>query len=80
MHRQIRQKPRTLIPSSLLVRVLRSGPRFNCSGCDARMFVRYSSGLCPHCWNGHTPALHATVQAVSDGMALAGVLDDPFIE
>jgi len=44
------------------------------------MFVRYSSGLCPHCWNGHTPLLHAPVQTVADGMALAGVLDDPFIE
>jgi hypothetical protein len=69
MSREIRQS-RTAIPSTLLAQVLRMGRQFHCSDCDARMFVRHTSGLCPHCLHGR--------QAIDiDELALAGVLDDP---
>jgi hypothetical protein len=34
------------------------GPRYECADCGATMFVRYESGLCPHCFNGQR-AKHA---------------------
>jgi hypothetical protein len=52
-----------------------------CGNCGARMFVRYSSGLCPHCFNGLRELEQAgTVVHVPFERALAGVLDDPSIE
>lgn len=52
-----------------------------CDNCGARMFVRYSSGLCPQCFNGLRELEAAgTVVHVALECALAGVLDDPAIE
>jgi hypothetical protein len=59
----------------------RGGSVHTCSSCGARMFVRYSSGLCPLCFNGlRDPAEAAGAVHVAAERALAGVLDDPAIE
>jgi hypothetical protein len=52
-----------------------------CDNCGARMFVRYSSGLCPLCFNGlrETEAARTVVHVPLERV-LAGVLDDPAIE
>lgn len=73
------------IPSAWIVRGLaQAGSVHSCTRCNARMFVRYASGLCPLCWNGRTPertlAGPELVIHVSAERALAGVLDDPAIE
>ena len=59
----------------------KGGSVHTCDGCGARMFVRYSSGLCPLCFNGlHGSELAGPVVQVPAARALAGVLDDPAIE
>jgi len=62
----------------------KGGSVHKCGECGARMFVRYSSGLCPQCFNGVRPASAAradvVVHHVSMDRVLAGVLDDPSIE
>jgi hypothetical protein len=69
------------IPSAWIVRGLaQAGTVHTCASCDARMFVRYASGLCPLCWNGRGPARPALVTYVAAERALAGVLDDPALE
>ncbi len=59
----------------------KGGSVHTCGSCGARMFVRYSSGLCPLCFNGlrELDEVGAVVH-VSGERALAGVLDDPAIE
>jgi hypothetical protein len=59
----------------------RGGSVHSCVACGARMFVRYSSGLCPLCFNGlsEMPDLGPIVP-VPHERALAGVLDDPSLE
>ena len=59
----------------------KGGSAHTCDNCGARMFVRYSSGLCPLCFNGLRQLEAAgTVVQVPLERALAGVLDDPAIE
>ena len=61
----------------------KGGSVHKCGECGARMFVRYSSGLCPQCFNGVRPARGErpdVVVHVSMDRVLAGVLDDPSIE
>ena len=59
----------------------KGGSEHACDECGAKMFVRYSSGLCPQCFNGLRSARHAgPVVHVPFERALAGVLDDPAIE
>jgi hypothetical protein len=59
----------------------KGGSVHTCDGCGARMFVRYSSGLCPLCFNGlREPLPSGGVVHVPASRALAGVLDDPAIE
>jgi hypothetical protein len=60
----------------------KGGSEHACDECGAKMFVRYSSGLCPQCFNGLRSARHAAgpVVQVPFERALAGVLDDPAIE
>ncbi|MBM4383282.1 MAG: hypothetical protein FJ091_07905 [Deltaproteobacteria bacterium] len=70
-------KRRSLIPSSFVVRALTAqGRRFACTNCGEQMFVRYESGLCPHCYNGRRP-LRGTeaVREVPVNLALAGIDD-----
>jgi hypothetical protein len=82
MARTLPPKRRLLIPSSFLVRALtRGGRRYACRNCREPMFVRYESGLCPHCFNGRRElTLAEPARQVPEGRALAGVLDDPAIE
>lgn len=48
---RVAAKPGSLIDNAWLVRVLASSPHTHgCSECDARMFVRAASGLCPVCF------------------------------
>ena len=70
------------IPSTWVVWGLgKGGSVHTCGECGARMFVRYSSGLCPLCFNGVGEAHEAgPVVHVPIERALAGVLDDPAIE
>jgi hypothetical protein len=71
---------RSLIPSSFVVRALTvQGRRYACTNCGEQMFVRFESGLCPHCYNGRRP-LRGTgsVREVPPALALAGVLDDAY--
>jgi hypothetical protein len=72
----------SIIPSTWIIWSLtHGGSTFWCGGCDAKMFVRYESGLCPLCWNGRTPGHHPEpVIPVPPERALAGVLDDPAVE
>jgi len=50
----IRPKPGLVLSSSHVVRALELyGPRYTCGECGSKMFVRYDSGLCPRCFNGH---------------------------
>ncbi len=60
----------------------KAGSEHACDDCGARMFVRYSSGLCPQCFNGVRPVNAAARVSVHVPYerALAGVLDDPAIE
>ena len=60
----------------------KGGSEHACDECGAKMFVRYSSGLCPQCFNGLSPARHPAgpVVQVPYERVLAGVLDDPAIE
>ena len=83
MPKWIRPKPRLLIPGSFLVRALsQNGPRYACGNCGDRMFVRYASGLCPHCFNGQRPwrGEASPPTEVPHHLALAGVLDDPSLD
>ena len=82
MLKRVPTKKRMVIPSAWLVRALADhGPVHSCRNCGERMFVRYESGLCPLCFNGRrTYNLRDAVHCVSQGNALAGVLDDPSIE
>jgi hypothetical protein len=69
------------IPSAWIVRGLaQAGTVYTCRSCNARMFVRYASGLCPLCWNGRGPERTTLMTHVLAERALAGVLDDPAIE
>jgi hypothetical protein len=70
------------IPSTWVVWGLgKGGSVHTCEDCGARMFVRYSSGLCPLCFNGlGEPKQAGPVVHVPMERALAGVLDDPAIE
>ena len=46
-------KPQLLLSGAFVIRALGLyGSRFECGDCGATMFVRYESGLCPHCFNG----------------------------
>jgi hypothetical protein len=78
----IRPPRRATIHSGFLVQTLRRGGAVHrCINCGERMFVKYASGLCPLCYNGRRELrLEEPVHVVSDGDALAGVLDDPTIE
>jgi len=60
----------------------KGGSEHACEDCGAKMFVKYSSGLCPQCFNGLRSATRnaAPVVHVPCERALAGVLDDPAIE
>jgi hypothetical protein len=59
----------------------KGGSAHTCTSCGARMFVRYSSGLCPLCFNGLRELEEAGHPVhVAAERALAGVLDDPAIE
>jgi len=71
-----------LIHSGFLIQALRRGGAVHhCTSCGERMFVKYASGLCPLCYNGHREQrLDEPVHAAADEMVLAGVLDDPAIE
>jgi hypothetical protein len=70
-------KRRSLIPSSFVVRALTAqGQRFACANCGEQMFVRYESGLCPHCYNGRRPLRGSeTAREVPMSFALAGIDD-----
>ncbi len=39
------------IKSAYLIRALARGEAEHCDACDARMFVKHASGLCPFCLN-----------------------------
>ena len=82
MAKNILPKPRTLIPSSFVVRALaHQGPRFHCGNCGDVMFVRGASGLCPMCFNDRKPWTHLqSKREVAPDLVLAGVLDDPSLE
>ena len=65
------------IPSAWIVRGLaQAGTVHSCKSCNARMFVRYASGLCPLCWNGRGPERLARVTQAAAEQALAVALDD----
>jgi hypothetical protein len=70
-------KRRSLIPSSFVVRALTAqGQRFECENCGEQMFVRYESGLCPHCFNGRRPLRGSDVpRELPNALALAGIDD-----
>lgn len=53
MSKWILAKPHLLLSGAYVIRALGLyGPRYECGDCGATMFVRYESGLCPHCFNG----------------------------
>jgi hypothetical protein len=53
MSKWILSKPQLLLSGAYVIRALGLyGPKFECGDCGATMFVRYESGLCPHCFNG----------------------------
>jgi hypothetical protein len=53
MSKWILAKPQLLLSGAYVIRALGLyGPRYECADCGATMFVRYESGLCPHCFNG----------------------------
>ncbi len=80
--RRIRPTNRATIHCGFLIQALRSdGAVHRCVNCGERMFVKFASGLCPLCYNGRRPLrVEGALQVVRDGLALAGVLDDPGIE
>ncbi len=50
--RILRRAPRNLLSGASIVRALAlAGRRYACRSCGGTMFVRYESGLCPHCYN-----------------------------
>jgi len=52
MAQHIRPKPGLVLSSSHVVRALDlHGPRYHCTGCGSKMFVKSDSGLCPRCFN-----------------------------
>jgi hypothetical protein len=52
MANAILPKPQLLLSGAFVIRALGLfGPRYECGDCGATMFVRYDSGLCPHCFN-----------------------------
>ena len=54
MANSILPKPQLLLSGAFVIRALGLyGPRYECGDCGATMFVRYESGLCPRCFNGH---------------------------
>jgi hypothetical protein len=56
MANPISPKPPLLLSGAYVIRALGlHGPRYECADCGATMFVRYESGLCPHCFNGAKP-------------------------
>jgi hypothetical protein len=67
MARFIRPKPGLVLSSSHVVRALDLyGPRYHCDDCGSKMFVRYESGLCPRCFNGHRVKNEAVSQLLYD--------------
>ena len=64
MTNEILPKPQLLLSGAYLIRALGlHGSRYECADCGATMFVRYESGLCPHCFNGQR-AKHAHTESV----------------
>jgi len=54
MANEILPKPQLLLSGAYVIRALGLyGSRYECGDCGATMFVRYESGLCPLCFNGH---------------------------
>ena len=54
MANSILPKPQLLLSGAFVIRALGLyGARYECGDCGATMFVRYDSGLCPRCFNGH---------------------------
>jgi len=52
MANDILPKPQLLLSGAFVIRALGLyGPRYECGDCGATMFVKYESGLCPHCFN-----------------------------
>jgi hypothetical protein len=44
------------ISGAILVRILANHASYHrCDRCGEKMFVKYASGLCPLCFNGHEP-------------------------
>jgi hypothetical protein len=53
MANRILPKSPLLLSGAYVIRALGLyGSRYECLDCGATMFVRYESGLCPHCFNG----------------------------
>jgi hypothetical protein len=64
MANEILPKPQLLLSGAYLIRALGlHGSRYECADCGATMFVRYESGLCPHCFNGQRQK-HAHTESV----------------
>jgi hypothetical protein len=67
MDKFIRPKPGLVLSSSHVVRALDLyGTRYHCDGCGSKMFVRYESGLCPRCYNGHRAKHEVVSQLLYD--------------
>jgi hypothetical protein len=63
----VKPKPGLVLSSTHVVRALDVyGKRYQCDSCDAKMFVRYESGLCPRCYNGHKSKNEAVSQVLYD--------------
>ncbi len=76
-HRVLRKGPRTVLPSSFLIKALAvQGRRYECDNCGDTMFVRYESGLCPLCYNGRRSPGDLPLRALPEHLALAGLPDD----
>jgi hypothetical protein len=63
----VKPKPGLVLSSTHVVRALDIyGKRYRCDSCNAKMFVRYASGLCPRCYNGHTSKDETVSQVLYD--------------
>jgi hypothetical protein len=71
MWHHILPRPGLVLSSAHVVRALDLyGPRFECGGCGAKMFVRYESKLCPRCYNGQrSEHAHEVVSEVLGDLA-----------
>jgi hypothetical protein len=68
MSKWILAKPHLLLSGAYVIRALGLyGPKYECGDCGATMFVRYESGLCPHCFNGQRA--HHTESVVREILA-----------